>query len=127
MPDLTWSRIDHPSDAVEGDQRITGEVITPQTRNGQVVISLKALPEDPLVRFADLSGHVVNGTVTKIVPFGVLVWLAPGLEGLLHVSETTDPPVGSPDQLVSEGDGITVRVAEADLQRHRVRLCIHDS
>ncbi|MCX4460011.1 S1 RNA-binding domain-containing protein [Streptomyces sp. NBC_01728] len=62
-----------------------------------------------------------------MVPFGVFVRLAPGIEGLLHVSEMTDSPVESPDQLVSEGDQITVRVAEVDLQRHRVRLCAHDS
>nr|QIY77639.1 S1 RNA-binding domain-containing protein [Streptomyces sp. RLB1-33] len=55
------------------------------------------------------------------------VRLAPGVEGLLHVSKMTDSPVESPDQLVSEGDQITVRVAEVDLQRHRVRLCAHDS
>jgi small subunit ribosomal protein S1 len=127
VPDLTWSWINHPSDVVEAGQRVTGEVIMSETRDGQVTISLKALLEDPLVRFADQTGHVLNGTVTKIVPFGVFVRLAPGVEGLLHVSEMTDSPVESPDQLVSEGDQITVRVAEVDLQRHRVRLCAHDS
>ncbi|WP_327434813.1 S1 RNA-binding domain-containing protein [Streptomyces sp. NBC_01236] len=127
VPDLTWSWINHPSDAVEAGQRITGEVIMSETRNGQVTISLKALLENPLVRFADQTGHVLNGTVTKIVPFGVFVRLAPGIEGLLHVSEMTDSPVESPDQLVSEGNQIMVRVAEVDLQRHRVRLCAHDS
>ncbi|WP_406131671.1 S1 RNA-binding domain-containing protein [Streptomyces sp. NBC_00989] len=49
------------------------------------------------------------------------------MEGFLHVSEMTDSPVESPAQLVSEGDQITVRVAEVDLQRHRVRLCAHGS
>ncbi|MEV6512835.1 S1 RNA-binding domain-containing protein [Streptomyces sp. NPDC051642] len=127
VPDLTWSWIDHPSDVVEAGRRLTGEVIMSETRSGQVTISLKALLEDPLVRFADQTGHVLNGTVTKIVPFGVFVRLAPGIEGLLHVSEMTDAPVDSPAQLVSEGDQITVRVAEVDLQRHRVRLCAHDS
>jgi ribosomal protein S1 len=39
----------------------------------------------------------------------------------------TASPVESPDLLVSEGDQITVRVAEVDLQRHRVRFCAHDS
>jgi small subunit ribosomal protein S1 len=73
------------------------------------------------------TAHVLNGTVTKIVPFGVFVRLAPGIEGLLHVSEMTASPVESPDLLVSEGDQITVRVAEVDLQRHRVRFCAHDS
>jgi len=127
VPDLTWNRINHPSEAAEVGQRITGEVIMSEMRNGQVTISLKALLEDPLVQFADQTGHVLTGTVTKIVPFGVFVRLAPGIEGLVHVSEMTDSPVESPDQLVSEGDQITVRVAEVDLQRHRVRLCAHDS
>ncbi|WP_229841306.1 S1 RNA-binding domain-containing protein [Streptomyces brasiliensis] len=45
------------------------------------------------------------------------------MEGLLHVSELTSTPDESPDQLVSEGDQTTVRVAEVDLPRHRVRLC----
>ncbi|WP_211178877.1 MULTISPECIES: S1 RNA-binding domain-containing protein [unclassified Streptomyces] len=126
-PDLTWDRINHPSEAAEVGQRITGEVLMSETRNAQVTISLKALLEDPLVRFADQTGHVLDGTVTKIIPFGVFVRLAPGIEGLLHVSEMTDSPGESPDQLVSEGDQITVRVAEVDLQRHRVRLCAHVS
>nr|QIY77637.1 S1 RNA-binding domain-containing protein [Streptomyces sp. RLB1-33] len=71
VPDLTWSWINHPSEAVEAGQRITAEVIMSEARDGQVTISLKALLEDPLVRFADQTGHVLNGTVTKIVPFGV--------------------------------------------------------
>ncbi|WP_241778877.1 S1 RNA-binding domain-containing protein [Streptomyces sp. AcH 505] len=127
VPDLTWDWITHPSEATEVGQRITGEVIMSETRSAQVTISLKALLEDPLVRFADQTGHVLNGTVTKIVPFGVFVRLGPGIEGLLHVSEMTGSPVESPAQLVSEGDQITVRVAEVDLQRHRVRLRAHDS
>ncbi|MER5207538.1 S1 RNA-binding domain-containing protein [Streptomyces sp. NPDC002825] len=53
VPDLTWTRIDHPSEAVEAGQRITAEVITAEPRCGQVTLSLKALQEDPLVRFAD--------------------------------------------------------------------------
>lgn len=80
VPDLTWDRINHPSDAVEAGQRITGEVITSETRNGQVTISLKALLEDPLVRFADQTGHVFNGTATKIVPFGVFVRRPPAMD-----------------------------------------------
>ncbi|WP_371525043.1 S1 RNA-binding domain-containing protein [Streptomyces sp. NBC_01283] len=126
VPDLSWSWINHPSDVVEVGQRITGEVIISETRDGQVTISLKALLEDPLVGFADQTGHVLKGTVTKIVPLGVFVRLAPGIEGLLQVSEMTSSPAQTPEQLVSEGEQITVRVAEVDLQRRRVRLCAHD-
>ena len=86
-------------------------------------MSLKALLEDPLIRFADQAGRVVRAPITKIIPFGVFVRLAEGVEGLLHLSELTKKPVESPDQIVSEGEVITVRVAEVDLRRHRVSLC----
>lgn len=126
VPDLTWSRIDHPSEAVQAGQRITAEVIVAETRSGQVTLSRKALQEDPLIRFADQAGRVVTGRITKIIPFGVFVQLAPEVEGLLHISELTDEPVETPDQLVREGELIAVKVAEVDLQRHRVRLCVAD-
>ncbi|WP_328622777.1 S1 RNA-binding domain-containing protein [Streptomyces sp. NBC_00354] len=120
--DLTWSRINHASEAVEVGQRITGQVIASDTYQGQVTVSLKALQEDPLIRFADHTGRVMRGLITNIAPFGVFVQLADGVEGLLHLSELTDEPVESPDQLVAEGELITVRVAGVDLQHRRVRL-----
>jgi small subunit ribosomal protein S1 len=123
VPELTWSRINHPSEVVEAGQRVTAEVLIAETRQGQVAISLKALQEDPLIEFSDQAGQVLRGTVTKIVPFGVFVRVAPDVEGLLHLSEMTSEPAVTPDQLVREGDQITVRVAEVDVQRHRVRLC----
>ncbi|MGW4688513.1 S1 RNA-binding domain-containing protein [Streptomyces sp. NPDC004244] len=122
VPDLTWGWLDHPSEVVEAGQRITAEVIIAETRTGQVTLSLKALHEDPLIRFADQVGQVLTRPITKIVPFGVFVQLAPDVVGLLHLSELTDEPVETPDQLVDEGELITVRVDEVDLQRHRVRL-----
>ncbi|MCZ0990208.1 S1 RNA-binding domain-containing protein [Streptomyces diastatochromogenes] len=47
VPDLTWSRIDHPEEAVRPGQRVTGEVVIIDTYQGEVVVSLKALQEDP--------------------------------------------------------------------------------
>lgn len=126
VPDLTWGWINHPSEVVEAGQRITAEVIITETRTGQVTLSLKALQEDPLIRFADQAGQVLTGPITKIVPFGVFVQLAPDVMGFLHLSELTDEPIETPDQLVAEGELITVKVTEVDLQRHRVRLGVAD-
>lgn len=122
VPDLTWGWINHPSEAVEAGQRITAEVIIAETRTGQVALSLKALQDDPLIQFADQFGRVLTGPITKIVPFGVFVQLAPDVVGFLHLSELADEPVETPDKLVDEGELITVEVTEVDLQRHRVRL-----
>jgi small subunit ribosomal protein S1 len=60
VPDLSWSWIDHPSQAVEPGQRITAEVITSETRKGQVTISLKALQDNPFDRTGQIEdpfGH----------------------------------------------------------------------
>ncbi|WP_411083838.1 S1 RNA-binding domain-containing protein [Streptomyces sp. cmx-18-6] len=122
VPDLTWDWINHPSDVVEAGRRITAEVIIAETRSGQITLSLKALRKDPLIRFADQVGQVLTGAITRIVPFGVFVELAPGVVGFLHLSELTDEPVETPDQLVDEGELITVEVTEVDLRSHRVRL-----
>ncbi|WP_050503103.1 S1 RNA-binding domain-containing protein [Streptomyces monomycini] len=92
------------------------------TRAGQVALSLKAPQEDPLNRLADQVGRVLTGPVVKIVSFGVAVRLAPDVEGFLPLFELTDQPAETPDQLAEEGQLITVKVAEADLQRHRARL-----
>lgn len=122
VPELSWSHIDHASDVVEVGQRVTVEVLNADTRQGQVTVSLKALQEDPLIRFADHVGEIISGQITKIVPFGVFVRVAEGIDGLLHISELSDEPVESPDEIVQVGEVITVRIAEVDLQRHRVRL-----
>ncbi|MFH8606999.1 S1 RNA-binding domain-containing protein [Streptomyces sp. NPDC018029] len=97
-------------------------MIIAEIRSGQVMLSLKTLQEDPLIQFADQVGRVLTGPITKIVPFGVFVQLAPDVVGFLHLSELTEEPIGTPDQLVDEGELITVKVSEVDLQRHRVRL-----
>jgi small subunit ribosomal protein S1 len=122
VPELSWSHIDHASDVVEVGQRVRVEVLNADTRQGQVALSLKALREDPLIRFADHVGEVVSGQITKIVPFGVFVRVAEGIEGLLHLSDLSDKPVDSPDEIVQVGEAIAVRIVEVDLQRHRVRL-----
>lgn len=122
VPELSWTHIDHASDVVEVGQRVTVEVLNADTRQGQVAVSLKALQENPLIRFADHVGEVVTGRITRIVPFGVFVRVAEGIEGLLHLSDLSDKPDDSPDEIVQVGEAIAVKIAEVDLQRHRVRL-----
>ena len=116
LPELSWSRIAHPSEVVEVGQRITVAVLDVDLRREQVALSLKALQEDPLVRFAGRVGEVVSGPVTKRVPFGVCVRVADGIEGLLHLSRL------SGGATVELGETVLVRVADVDLSRRRVLL-----
>ncbi|MET0493905.1 MAG: S1 RNA-binding domain-containing protein [Actinoplanes sp.] len=116
IPELSWSRIAHPADVVEVGQRVTVAVLEVDLRREQVALSLKALQEDPLVRFAGRVGEVVSGPVTRRVPFGVCVRVADGIEGLLHLS------LLSGGETVELGETVLVRVADVDLSRRRVLL-----
>lgn len=80
----------------------------------KVQLSRKALQEDPLVRFVDRVGEVLSGPVVKLVPLGVFVRVAPGIEGLLHESVLVQrPPMG---------EIVTVTIADVDRAGRRVRL-----
>ncbi|MFF4016986.1 S1 RNA-binding domain-containing protein [Streptomyces sp. NPDC001843] len=117
VPDLTWAHIDHPEDVVRSGMRVVGEVITIDTNQGEVVISLKALQEDPWDRPGWCEGDVVAGRVTKLLPFGVFVSIAQDAEGLVHVSD-----LGG--QVVGEGQELRVRILEIDRERRRIRLTL---
>ena len=114
IPEPTWEFFDDPAGVVHVGQRVSAEVLDFDTRHGQVQLSLKALQEDPLVRFADRVGEVLSGPVLKVVPFGVFVRVGPGIAGLLHESVLTKEP--------ATGDIVTVTIAEVDVPRRRVRL-----
>ncbi|MFI1849775.1 S1 RNA-binding domain-containing protein [Streptomyces sp. NPDC020480] len=114
IPELAWTRYEHPSDIVRVGERLSLEVLHADLDRGQASLSLRALREDPMVAFADTVGQVVTGPVTKLVPFGLFVRVADGIEGLV--------PLPEPQQVVGEGDELTVQIVEVDLERRRVLL-----
>ncbi|MFD6826788.1 S1 RNA-binding domain-containing protein [Streptomyces sp. NPDC060085] len=67
-------------------------------------------------------GQQLHGQVTKLVPFGVFVQVADGIEGLIHLRELASTPVESPSDVVQSGDEVTVVVAEIDRERRRLVL-----
>ncbi|WP_149827463.1 S1 RNA-binding domain-containing protein [Streptomyces tailanensis] len=124
IPELSWRHFENPSDVVRVGQRVTCEFLQFDTWNGEARLSLRAMQPDPLRAFADGTevGRVLRGRVTKLVPFGVFVEVADGIEGLVHLSELTVEPLETPDGVVEVGDEMTVVVLEVDLARRRVSL-----
>ncbi|MVZ99099.1 S1 RNA-binding domain-containing protein [Actinomadura sp. LD22] len=112
-PELSWYPLDDPSDAVRVGQRVTCEFLQFDTMNGEARLSLRATRPDPFRAFARVhrAGDVLEGTVTKAVPFGVFVRVAGGVEGLLR-----DVPDGN----VRTGDAVAVVVGDIDVERRRV-------
>ena len=92
----------------------------------RVSLSLKATQEDPWQHFARTHaiGQVVPGKVTKLVPFGAFVRVDDGIEGLVHISELAERHVELPEQVVTVGDEVFVKVIDIDLERRRISLSL---
>ncbi len=126
VSELSWKHIDHPSEVVEVGQEVTVEVLDVDMERERVSLSLKATQEDPWQLFARTHqiGEIVPGKVTKLVPFGAFVRVEEGIEGLVHVSELAERHVEIPEQVVSVGDEVLVKIIDIDLERRRISLSL---
>ncbi|MBD0670765.1 S1 RNA-binding domain-containing protein [Streptomyces sp. CBMA156] len=123
VPELSWRRIEAASDVVRVGQRVTCEFLQVDTWNLEARLSLRALRPDPFQAFADRSpvGQRLRGRVTGVVPFGVFVQVADGVEGLVRLRDLA-PAEGDPTDAVRIGDELPLLVAELDRERRRLLL-----
>ena len=92
----------------------------------RISLSLKATQKDPWKEFADSHrvGELVYGRVTKLVPFGSFVQVGDNIEGLVHISEMSEHHVELPEQVVTPGEELWVKIIEIDLERRRISLSV---
>ena len=92
----------------------------------RISLSLKATQQDPWQEFATghQVGELVYGRVTKLVPFGAFVQVGEGIEGLVHISEMAAHHVEAPEQVVTPGEELWVKIIDIDLERRRISLSI---
>jgi small subunit ribosomal protein S1 len=126
VSELSWKHVDHPSEVVAVGQEVEVEVLDVDLERERVSLSLKATQEDPWKEFERTStaGSIINGQVTKLVPFGAFVRVAQGIEGLVHISEISHEHVDTPESVLSVGDEVQVKVIDVDVSRRRVSLSI---
>ena len=124
VSELSWKHVDHPSEVAAVGQDVDVEVLDVDLERERVSLSLKATQEDPWREFERKheTGEVIQGAVTKLVPFGAFVRLGDGIEGLVHISELSEQHVESPEQVVQVGDQVRVKVVDVDPPRRRISL-----
>jgi small subunit ribosomal protein S1 len=124
VSELSWKHVDHPNEVVAVGQEVEVEVLDVDLERERVSLSLKATQEDPWKEFErrHQAGEVIQGTVTKLVPFGAFVRVAPGIEGLVHISELSHEHVDTPESVLSVGQEVPVKVIDVEVTRRRVSL-----
>ncbi len=126
VSELSWKHVDHPSSVVAVGDEVTVQVLDVDLDKERISLSLKATQSDPWQEFAGAHriGELVYGRITKLVPFGAFVQVGDGIEGLVHISEMAAHHVDLPEQVVSPGEELWVKIIDIDLQRRRISLSI---
>ena len=126
VSELSWKHVDHPGSVVAVGDEVDVQVLDVDMSRERISLSLKATQQDPWQEFASTHevGQLVYGRVTKLVQFGAFVQVGDGIEGLVHISEMSTHHVDSPDQVVTPGEELWVKIIDLDLARRRISLSI---
>lgn len=123
---LSWERVKHPSEILQEGQkiRVRIEKIDPQT--GKIALSLKNPEEHPWTNIEQRFpvGSTVRGPVSRLAQFGAFVKLAPGVEGLIHISELAHHRVYRVENVVKEGEEVECKVLAVDAEQQRMSLSL---
>jgi small subunit ribosomal protein S1 len=133
ISELAWNRLGHPSEAVKIGQEVQAKILKIETGlNGRMNVSLSVKQAMP-TPWEDLpasirEGEVIEGRVTRNMKFGAFVEIAPGIEGLVPLSEMSlTKRVQRPEEIVQPGQTVQVRIKEVRKDEQRVLLSIKDA
>ncbi|HHT16381.1 MAG TPA: bifunctional 4-hydroxy-3-methylbut-2-enyl diphosphate reductase/30S ribosomal protein S1 [Papillibacter sp.] len=126
VSELSWTRINQPSDILNVGDQIEVYVISFDTEKKKISLGYKTEETNPWNLFtkAHQVGDVVNVKVVKLMPFGAFAEIIPGVDGLIHISQITDHRIGLPSEILSEGQTVDVKITDIDMERHKVSLSI---
>ncbi|MDE0117344.1 MAG: 30S ribosomal protein S1 [bacterium] len=126
VSELSWKHVDHPSAVVQVGDEIEVQVLEVDLDRERISLSLKATQQDPWQEFASSHqvGELVYGRVTKLVPFGAFVQVGESIEGLVHISEISSHHIDLPEQVVTPGEELWVKIIDLDINRRRISLSI---
>ena len=124
ISELSWNHVNHPSEVVKVGQEVEVEVLDVDLSRERISLGLKQTTPDPWIKLVESYpvGSVIDGKVTKIVPFGAFVELGSNVEGLVHISEMAPRRIETPAQVVKVGQEVKVKVMEVNPDRRRISL-----
>ncbi len=126
VSELSWRHVENPNEIVKVGDPVTVKVLEIDNDKERISLSIKQVNEDPWLDFElhYKEEDIVDGEVTKVVPFGAFVTIGKGVEGLVHVSEISSDKVNSPELALALGQKVKIKITELDIEKRRVNLSI---
>lgn len=125
---LSHEHVDKPSDVVSEGDTVKVKILSIDRDSERVSLSIKETLPGP---WSDITskahkGSVLDGTVKRLVSYGAFVEVFPGVEGLVHISQISHKHIGTPHEVLAEGDVIKVKVLDVNEDEHRLSLSIKE-
>jgi Ribosomal protein S1 len=129
VSELSWQHVAHPKDVVSEGQSVTVKVLKVDPAAGKISLSIKAAQPGPWESAAGQFnvGDIVTGTVRRLVTFGAFVEIAPGVEGLVHISQIAHRHIATPFEVLKEGQEVQAKVLDFNPAEKRVSLSIKET
>ena len=126
VSELSWNRIKTPADVVKVGDEIDVYVISFDPEKHKISLGYKTAEMNPWNQFMTnyQIGDVCDAKVVKLMTFGAFAEILPGVDGLIHISQIADRRIGKPEDVLSEGQDVQVKITEVDAENKRISLSI---
>jgi len=129
ISEISWTRINHPSDVLKVGQKTNVMILKLNLENDRISLGLRQILPDPWAEVASqyTVGTIVSGKVSRLVPFGAFVQLAEGIEAIIPNAELAHKRVKRPEDAVSVGDQVEVKIIDIRPEERRMTLSIRQT
>ena len=126
VSELSWNRIKTPADVVSVGDEIDVYVIAFDPEKRKISLGYKTAEMNPWNQFMTgyNVGDVVDAKIVKLMTFGAFAEIIPGVDGLIHISQIADKRIGKPEDVLSEGQEVQVKITDIDAENKRISLSI---
>lgn len=128
VSEIAWHRVEHPADALKEGDQVKVKVLKIDRDQERISLSIKETLQGPWEQVANKikPGDVITGTVKRLVTFGAFVEVAPGVEGLVHISQISHHHIGTPSEALEEGQEVQAKVLDVLPEQKRISLSIKE-
>ncbi|SEM85621.1 small subunit ribosomal protein S1 [Mesobacillus persicus] len=125
---LSHEHIEKPSDVVEEGQKVQVKVLSVDTDNERISLSIKETLPGPWADIEEKApkGSTIEGVVRRLVSYGAFVEVFPGVEGLVHISQISNRHIGTPHEVLQEGQEVKVKVLDVNKTDQRLSLSMKE-
>ena len=126
VSELSWNRIKTPAEVVKVGDQIEVYVISFDAEKHKISLGYKTAEMNPWNQFMTnySIGDVVDAKIVKLMTFGAFAEILPGVDGLIHISQIADRRIGKPEDVLSEGQDVKVKITDVDAEHKRISLSI---